>query len=110
MRRFLTGMLVAALVIGTGTVSASAAKAPVYGRHYADLNQDGICDYCGEEDGCNLDICNRKGQCFVDKDGDGICDNYAEGGCEYKKQKAYKKRCHGLRKGNGGLRCGAKKK
>lgn len=110
MRRFLTGILAATLVIGTGTMGVLAAEAPVYGKHYVDLNQDGICDYCGEEEGCNLNICNGKGMYFVDMDGDGNCDNDTDGTRKCRNQKFYKNDGCGLRRGNGGLRCGAKKK
>ena len=92
MKRFLAGMLAAVLVIETGTMSASAAVS-TYGRHYSDLNQDGVCDYCNEKDGCNLDICNVKGKHFLDKDKDGICDNCKNGSSICKNQKSYRKNC-----------------
>ena len=40
------------------------------GRCHADADNDGICDYCGVEDG----VCHWGRNC-VDVDDDGICDN-----------------------------------
>ncbi len=89
MKKILTGLLVAVLAVSAGTVTTFAAES-VYGKHYADCNGDGVCDYCGQEDGCNLEICNVKGRYFVDKDGDGICDNCAEGSSKCKSQRKYR--------------------
>ena len=92
-RRFLAGTLAVALILGAGTVSAFSAEKAVHGRHYVDLNRDGVCDYCGGEEECNLDICNVKGKYFVDKDKDKICDNCENGSSVCKNQKSYRKNC-----------------
>ncbi len=89
MKKILAGLLIATLTVSAGAVTTLAAE-PVYGKHYMDCNKDGVCDYCGQEDGCNLKICNVKGKYFVDKDGDGICDNCANGSTKCKK---YQKKC-----------------
>lgn len=83
MKKILTGLLVVTLAVSAGSVTVSAAET-VYGRNYADANKDGICDYCGQEDGCNLKICNGNGRYFIDKDGDGVCDNYKNNSCHGK--------------------------
>lgn len=77
MRKLAAGILLASLVMTAGATVVSASEV-TYGRHYADVNQDGICDYCGQAGGCNLEVCNSNGRYFVDEDGDGICD-YANG-------------------------------
>ena len=80
MKKLVVSALLATLVMTMGAGSSSATEV-TYGRYYADANQDGICDNCDEEDGCNLRICNKKVKYFVDKDENGICDNYSEESC-----------------------------
>lgn len=99
MKKFLIGFLIVTLTASAGTVTVSAAE-EVHGRHHADCNEDGVCDYCGQADGCNLEICNVKGKYFVDKDKDGICDNCAGGSSKCKTTKKYKKYCHNLKNNN----------
>ncbi len=82
MKKVLLGVLAAVAVLLVGTISAFAAGSGVgennadadnhsaygvigtgHGRHFADANGDGICDYSG-------------GACgYVDRDNDGLCDN-----------------------------------
>lgn len=59
MKKLAAGVLLAALVMTAGTAHVSAVEV-THGRYYVDADKDGICDYCGEEDGCNLEICNAK--------------------------------------------------
>ena len=73
MKKLLSGVIISALVITAGTVSAFAyhgTQNQIYKfnkiTNYVDLNNDGICDNkynCG------------KGLYFIDANGDGICDN-----------------------------------
>ena len=64
MKRILTGIVAAALVLCLGVTGALAAGRG-QGRNFTDANGDEICDlYTGG------------GRCFVDADGDGVCDNY----------------------------------
>ena len=86
MKKIVISVLLAVLFITIAREGVSASEV-THGRHYADTNQDGICDYCGEKDGCNLDICNVKGKYFVDKDGDGLCDNCTEGSVKCRNQR-----------------------
>lgn len=59
-KRIVSGIAAAVLVFSLETMSVFAAG----GRNFVDVDNDGICDYCGTD--CQ----------FVDADGDGICDNY----------------------------------
>ena len=58
------------------TASKTASKRTVrtVKYNYVDADGDGICDYFAQ----NGRGCGRY---FVDADGDGICDNYTENGC-----------------------------
>lgn len=94
MKKLLSGVIISALVITAGTVSAFA----YHGRqnqtyklnkatNFVDSNNDGICDNrgtCGNGlyfvDANGDGICDNSGTCgngsyFVDANGDGICDN-----------------------------------
>ena len=80
MKKLLTGVLAAALVLAAGTSTVFAVGH--HGGHHhglgagtaaacagwSDADGDGICDGCG---------CGRH---YVDADGDGVCDNWSEGG------------------------------
>lgn len=79
MKKLVSGIIVSALVISTGTVGAFAAY---HGRqnqtnkinkttNFVDTNNDGICDNQGA---------GGNGLYFVDANGDGICDNQGTGG------------------------------
>lgn len=68
MKKVMTGILAAALVLTVGTTSAFAV-----GRraNYVDANGDGVCDNYGTGRG--------QGMYYVDANGDGVCDNYGTG-------------------------------
>ena len=81
MKKLLTGILTAAVVLSMGTASAFAAGFSLHGGHHhglgvgtaaacaawCDEDNDGICDGCGY------------GRHYVDADGDGVCDNWGSG-------------------------------
>lgn len=52
--------------------TTALAAGPACGRNYVDANGDGVCDNWGNG-GCRWN--------YVDADGDGICDNRGNGGC-----------------------------
>lgn len=64
MKKLVTGIAAAALVLSMGGMTSNAAQAN-NAHYYVDDNKDGICDTCGIS--C----------AFVDGNGDGICDNYS---------------------------------
>ncbi|MEA4822805.1 MAG: hypothetical protein VB111_01660 [Clostridiaceae bacterium] len=66
MKKILTGILLAALIVSLGTTTAFAVSQPG-GQNFVDANNDGICDNCDST------------RHFIDANGDGICDN-CEGG------------------------------
>lgn len=74
-KRVLAGILAVALLFPVVTADTFAAAAGGNrgngcGRNFVDKDGDGICDNYA-----------GGGRNFVDKDGDGICDNYADGKC-----------------------------
>lgn len=97
MRKLLTGLITAALIISCATFSASArhgcraadtvcggfragcgpaaclSQQRVRAHHCVDADGDGICD--------NYDPNRCPGGGFVDADGDGVCDNYDPDNC-----------------------------
>lgn len=79
MRKLLSAVLFAAIILSICAVTAFAAE-PVRHR-FADTDGDGICDNvssCAYADGDG--VCNAAGNCaYIDADGDGVCDNYASG-------------------------------
>lgn len=87
MKKLLIAGLTAALILGTGTTSAFAARQGngqgngCCGTQTTctspDANKDGICDICGKQIGKNGNCKNNCGKNYVDADGDGVCDNYA---------------------------------
>lgn len=93
MKKLLTGIVTAALVVTVITTSVFAASSG-RGRNFTDANSDGVCDNAGTscqyKNGGN--VCgSRKGECkdqnradnFVDENNDGVCDNYT-GECKGK--------------------------
>ncbi|WP_297209272.1 hypothetical protein [uncultured Flavonifractor sp.] len=83
MKRIRIAVLAAALVLALGVTTAFAAG----GHHswtggdcwsrsgacYVDADGDGVCDNCGR----------LQGACYVDADGGGVCDNRGAGlGCQ----------------------------
>ena len=97
MKRLLTGMLAAALVLSLGVTSAFAAGrgghhgggynfvdgdgdgvCDNYGQatcRHTDADGDGVCDLCGIAPGSGICGC---GGNYADADGDGVCDNYGQ--------------------------------
>lgn len=71
MKKIVTIIMAAALILSVGTTSAFAA-----GRNYVDANSDGVCDNYGTRGNGNG---NGLGLGFVDEDGDGVCDNRGSG-------------------------------
>ena len=102
MKKLLAGILVTAMVLTTGSVTAFARGGRGgrggCGYGYVDADGDGVCDNytqgkpgygCGgyvDKDGDGIcDNCGRPvhgngcGYGYVDADGDGVCDNYTQG-------------------------------
>ncbi len=94
MKKTLTGILTAVVVLSAGAVSVLAA-APGYGPNYVDTDGDGICDYAGNACrnicadyqgvlGCRGAGQNcgwneiKYGRNYVDTNGNGICDHFEE--------------------------------
>lgn len=72
MKKIVIAVLVVALIVAIGTVSAFAAGPSVAARrYYMDADGDGVCD--------NYVDCSSS-QYYVDADGDGVCDNYGDCG------------------------------
>lgn len=72
MRKFFAMMLALAMMLSVGAVSASA-----HGSHHGALTQTGSTQPAAgvssrENEACNI---HNAGACFVDINGDGICDN-----------------------------------
>lgn len=63
MKKFLSVLIAAVLILSIGATSAFAASRAAE-ENYADPGNDGVYDYNG----------------FIDADGDGICDNNPDGG------------------------------
>ena len=86
MKKIITAIAAAALVLTVGVTGALAAG-PGWGRRaagggtsryhaqsvcrYVDADGNGVCDYCG----ANRAACTGGGQYFIDADGNGICDH-----------------------------------
>lgn len=72
MKKLLTGIFTAAMVLSIGATGAFAACMG-QGRRYTDANGDGVCD--------NLTYRTQSTACarFVDSNGDGICDSCGTG-------------------------------
>lgn len=68
MKKGLTGILTAAVILSISTTTVWAAG-PGTGCRFVDADGNGICDYAGN--GCY----------YADADGDGICDNHGENIC-----------------------------
>ncbi|WP_325200770.1 hypothetical protein [Oscillibacter sp.] len=64
-----------AAVVFSMAVTMAFAAEPGRGRCFVDADGDGICDHYVSGQGCG----SRCGGGFVDADGDGICDNYVSG-------------------------------
>ena len=71
MRRVLTGIFAAVLVLSVATTGVWAAG-PGRGQNFVDQGGDGICDWYGQ-------YSSSGGRYYVDEDGDGVCDNCASG-------------------------------
>ncbi len=67
--------MLTAVIVVSMAVTAVFAAGPGGGRCFVDADGDGICDNYVSGRGCG----SRCGTGFVDADGDGICDNYASG-------------------------------
>lgn len=65
------GVIIVALVLVLCIGTVSAFAARGSGACYVDANGDGICDNYGTR---------GNGACYVDANGDGICDNYGTRG------------------------------
>ena len=91
MKKLVTGILTAVLVLGVGVTSAFAAGRGCHFRDeyndgvcnfaytsctFVDADEDGICDNCG----INIDEMGYSRH-YIDADNDGVCDNYTEGVC-----------------------------
>ena len=124
MKKWILGVLAAALTLGALVTTVSAAGRNGRGAcdgtgavcAYVDENQDGICDWrdsaCGAQE-CRGDldgdgICDRCGAvwgedgCQADRNGDGVCD-YAGSGCAYargRQSAGLFEGCHGGRQGH----------
>lgn len=60
------------------SVTTAFAAGPKGGRCFVDADGDGICDNCSINHWCSI-AGNGCGRNFVDADGDGVCDNYVSG-------------------------------
>ena len=94
MKKALSSILIVALVLTIGTISAFAAS-PQNGKandtgymliNYSDENGDGVCDSRADggvcpQDGTGCKSGNKNGgTSFADENGDGVCDSRANGG------------------------------
>ena len=88
----------AAAIVLSMAVTTALAAEPGGGRCFVDADGDGVCDNYASGQGRGF----RCGGGFVDADGDGICDNYAFGqGCGFRSGA-----CGGRGTGFRGGRCG----
>ena len=79
MKKGLTGILTAAVILSISTTTVWAAG-PGTGCRFVDADRNGICDYAGS--GCY----------YADADGDGICDSC---GGEYVRRESRSRGHHG---------------
>ncbi len=80
MKKQLTGILAAALILGIGVTNVFAAgpgQETQFTCSFSDADGDGVCDLCGRIPGTN----GCGGYDYTDADQDGVCDYYAEGAC-----------------------------
>ncbi len=69
MKRIMTGVIAAIMVLTFGAAAAFAAGPGTgMGRYYIDADGDGICDNMGSWK-------SGYGRYYVDADGNGVCDN-----------------------------------
>lgn len=94
MKKMITAILTAALVLSIGAISTFAA-APGQNANYTDADNDGVCDNYvpvksakGTGAGQNAN--------YTDADNDGVCDNYAAKVCP-QNGAGWKNRFHGGR-------------
>ena len=64
--------IAAAILILCLGTMSAFAAGQFHGRCYVDADGDGVCDHWGQG-GCGVN--------YVDADGDGVCDNWGHGGC-----------------------------
>lgn len=111
-KKILAIVVAAVSVVSIGAISSFAAGSGYESKkNFSDTNQDGICDYVGEDchylDTDNNGICDNYGTCqnnsisqanhcknYVDADNNGICDNQSHA---YNAGQRNRARCRGNR-------------
>ena len=74
--------VVCAVALASAVAVPTAFAAGGYGRSFADVNGDGVCDNAasGQCYGYGGNGAGAGGANYVDANNDGVCDNYANGG------------------------------